>query len=69
MQSHDYWGKGHASLNSVLSDSIDEGLGECEVKVTDENNAVFVLERNKGRGETIYFTHLSYVCLILQFSL
>lgn len=72
MQSHDDWGKGHVSLNCVLPDSVDEGVRQCEVQVTDENNAVFILRRkNKGPAgvKQCHFTHTSYICRILQFSL
>lgn len=75
MQPHDDWGEGHASLNSVLSHSVDQGLGEGEVKVTDEDNAVWILVRNSGgRSETADFTHASphllhFECGILTLTL
>lgn len=57
------------SLNRVLPDAIDDGVGEIDVKVAEEKNAVAILGRHKaGRRETTqsspssssYFSHTHF---------
>lgn len=69
IQSHDYRSKHHVSLYSVLPDSINDGVREFHVKVKEENNAVFILKKNKGgTGEKI-LSITSSLSFILQYSL
>lgn len=51
VQPHDHGGKGHLALHAVLPDGINDSSWEVDVQVTQEDNAVRVLQPTAPGGE------------------
>lgn len=51
MQPHDHGGKGHLAFHAVLPDGIYDSSWEVDVEVTQEDNAVRVLQPTAPVGE------------------
>ena len=49
VKSHEDGGEGHVALHAVLPDAVQDGHGEVDVEVTQEHDAVVVLEPRRTR--------------------